>query len=181
MLGVVMAKKYKTKKKEVVCVKCGHRWQRRKETLPKKCPKCGSTLYQGGEPKKPGPHKVEIDKSLFEGLCRIHCTQGEICDFFGIDDKTMCRWVRDEYGAEFSEIYAQKRAPGKVSLRRQLARQSENVPSIAIFLAKNWLGMSDQHNVNVGLNREAVDAVLSVLPDEYAEAIKKSLAEKGKK
>ena len=179
---MAMAKTYKTKKKELVCSKCGYRWQRRKETLPKQCPKCKTRLYQAGSiPKDPGRPKVEIDKDVFEKLCSLQCTKQEICDFLAVDDHTLSRWCKDTYSIDFSLIFAQKRAPGKVSLRRTLMQQSQNVPSIAIFLAKNWLGMSDRHDVNVGLNREAVEEILEVLPKDYADAIRNGLSEKGKK
>lgn len=87
--------------------------------------------------------RKEIDQKQFESLCGLQCTEKEICDFLGVTDKTLSSWCKRTYGASFSETYAKKRGTGKISLRRNLWRLSEKNAATAIFLAKNYLGMSD--------------------------------------
>lgn len=87
--------------------------------------------------------RKEIDKSTFEGLCELQCTEEEICCFFSISDKTLSSWCKRTYGTGFSEIYAQKRKGGRISLRRTIWQMASRSAAVAIFLAKNYLGMRD--------------------------------------
>ena len=100
--------------------------------------------------KKGRPHK-EIDRKAFEGLCRIQCTLNEMCDFLECDNKTLENWCKREYGMKFSEVFIRKRSTGHISLRRTLYRKGveEGDSRILIFLAKNWLGMSDKQKVEL--------------------------------
>lgn len=90
-----------------------------------------------------GRPKKEIDKEEFEKLCALQCTMLEICDWFAISDKTLTRWCKDTYNVPFSEVYAQKRERGKVSLRRAQFQIAQHSAAMAIFLGKNYLGQSD--------------------------------------
>lgn len=91
-----------------------------------------------GRPKKP------IDKKAFESLCGLQCTLEEICDFFGVTDKTLNTWCKKEYGETFSVVFRQKRNLGKISLRRAGFEMAKKIPSVHIFYAKNHLGMTDR-------------------------------------
>ena len=98
---------------------------------------------------KGGRPKIEISQNQFERLCGIQCTKLEVCEFFNITDKTLERWCKETYdGMGFSEVFAVKRSNGKIALRRNLMQMSQNTPAVAIFLAKNWLGMSDKQEVD---------------------------------
>ena len=102
--------------------------------------KAANGKHPGGRPKK------EIDKRMFEELCKIQCSEAEICAVLDIDDKTLTRFCKEEYGKSFSEIFSQKRLGGFASLRRSqylLATKGMN-PSMLIFLGKNWLGQTDK-------------------------------------
>jgi len=105
---------------------------------------------QTGEKNKGGRPEKEVDQSLFERLCGIQCTKLEICAVLRIDDVTLDRWCGRTYGKGFSEVFEEKRGEGKVALRRAMWVLAQNTPSVAIFLAKNWLGMSDKQQVDVG-------------------------------
>jgi len=59
-----------------------------------------------------GRPKKSIPIEQFEKLCFMQATEAEICDFFGVTDKTLTRWCKDTYGKSFSEIFAQR---GKIS------------------------------------------------------------------
>lgn len=79
----------------------------------------------------------------FEKLCALQCTQQEICDFLEVDHKTLTRWCKRTYRKEYSQVYAEKKSGGKISLRRMQFRLAEKSAAMAIFLGKNILGQSD--------------------------------------
>lgn len=89
------------------------------------------------------PHK-EINKKLFEKLCSYQCTIAEITGIMEVSDKTLSGWCRRTYGKSFSEIFAIKRQPGLVSLRRTQFQLAEKSPAMAIFLGKQYLGQKDK-------------------------------------
>lgn len=89
------------------------------------------------------PKKI-IDKEQFEKLCGLQCTQEEICSWFDITDKTLLSWCKRTYNANYSDVYAQKREKGKISLRRAQFKLAEKSAAMAIFLGKNYLGQTDR-------------------------------------
>lgn len=92
-----------------------------------------------------GRPRKEIDKKQFEKLCGIQCTHDEICAFFEITDKTLNAWCRRTYGANFSEVFSQKRGLGKISLRRaQFEKALEGNPTMLIWLGRQYLGQVDK-------------------------------------
>lgn len=91
----------------------------------------------------------EFEHEQFEALCRMWCTESEICSFFGTTDKTLNKWIKRQYGTDFSEAYKKFSEEGKISLRRaqfKSAVERENV-SMQIWLGKQYLGQSDQYHV----------------------------------
>jgi len=94
--------------------------------------------HPGGRPKK------VIDQAQFEELCKIQCTEMEICAVLNVDDMTLAKWCEETYQKSFSEIFAIKREGGKASLRRMQWKQAEVNPTMAIFLGKNMLGQRDK-------------------------------------
>jgi len=97
--------------------------------------------------------RIELDWKQFEGFCMIQCTLTEIAAFFCCSEDTVETRVKEHYGVSFSEVFAKKRIGGLVSLRRNLFKLSEKNAAVAIFLAKNWLGMADkqefEHSGNI--------------------------------
>ena len=91
--------------------------------------------------------RIEIDFGELEKLCHIQCTEVEISEWFHCSVDTVERRVRDRFGISFAEYYQKKRVGGLVSLRRNLFKLSEKNAAVAIFLAKNWLGMSDKQEL----------------------------------
>lgn len=99
---------------------------------------------------KMGRPKKEIDRTQFEKLCSIQCTEEEICGFFDVTDKTLCRWCKENYdGRTFSEVFKEKRGLGKISLRRSQWKLAEHNATMAIFLGKQYLGQRDQQDVEI--------------------------------
>lgn len=98
--------------------------------------------------KKMGRPLKQIDQKLFEGMCRIQCTQEEMCDLLECNVDTLTDWCKRTYNQTFSEVFRQKRGQGKVSLRRMQWKTAEagNV-TMQIFLGKNLLGQSDKQEI----------------------------------
>ena len=105
-----------------------------------------------------GRPKMDIDWKQFESYCAIQCTLREIADYFNCSQMTIERKVKEHYGYGFVDIFKRKRQKGLMSLRANLFRLAEKHPVMAIFLAKNWLGMSDkqeiEHSGNIGKGAE---------------------------
>ena len=110
----------------------------------------------------------ELDKEQFEKLCALQCTYTEICTWFDITDKTLNSWCKKTYSKSFSDIFKRKREKGRISLRRTIWQHAENSVPAAIFLCKNYLGMSDNPN--------AIEVKAS-MSQEDAEKIGKMFAE----
>ena len=88
--------------------------------------------------------KKHVDQKEFERLCSFQCTMEEICAWFDVTAKTLERWCKETYGASFSIVFAQKRAVGKISLRRAQFQLAQKNAAMAIFLGKNYLGQKDK-------------------------------------
>lgn len=91
-----------------------------------------------------GRPKKEIDEKQFEKLCGMQCTEEEIADFFDCDPDTINNWCKRTFGHTFSEVFRQKRTAGKISLRASGFKMAQSNPSVHIFYAKNYLGMTDK-------------------------------------
>ena len=109
--------------------------------------------------------RKEIDATDFEKLCGLQCTQEEICGWFGVTDKTLESWVKREYGRSYSEVYAEKRGLGKISLRRYQFRLAEKSAAMAIFLGKNYLGQKDSVEFEDKESIQRLDAILAGMRD----------------
>lgn len=123
---------------------------------------------------KMGRPRAEIDKKEFEGLCGLQCTYEEVCDWFGVTQKTLNAWCRRTYGKTFSHVFREKRGKGKISLRRMQWQLAEKSPAMAIFLGKNFLGQSDrtEMEVNTTVQSNPLDGVTT-------EEIKKLIDKEG--
>ena len=117
----------------------------------------------GGRPKKP------INWKEAEKLCALQCSELEIADWFYISVDTLLRRLKEEKGVSFAEFFTIYRVQGKIALRRNLFKLSEKHPAAAIFMAKNWLDMSDkqeiEHSGNISRNIEdySTDELLAML------------------
>lgn len=92
-----------------------------------------------GRPRKP-LNWDEIDK-----LLHMQCTDAEVAGWFDSDVKLLKRACAREMGIDFAQYAEQKRANGKISLRRamwQKALDPKNTTA-TIFACKKYLGMDD--------------------------------------
>lgn len=94
---------------------------------------------------KIGRPKLPIDWVQFDKLCAMHCTLEEIASFLNLSMDTVERRCLQEKKKPFAELWRQKAARGKISIRRKAWQKIEegNV-TMLIFALKNILGWSDK-------------------------------------
>ena len=94
---------------------------------------------------KMGRPRKEINKTEFEKLCFLQCTEREFCSWFDVSDETLNKWCKENYdGRTFLDVFKEKRENGIMSLRRTQFQLAEKSPAMAIFLGKNLLGQTDK-------------------------------------
>jgi hypothetical protein len=94
------------------------------------------------------PLKV-IDWDTVDKLCAIQCTGEEIAAFVSVHYETLNTACLRDKGVSFPEYFAQKAAPGKISLRRaqfQAATDDRNA-TMMIWLGKQMLGQNDKQSL----------------------------------
>lgn len=127
----------------------------------------GERLKEVDTPKKMGRPRKEINDTEFEKLCGLQCTLEEIAGFFDCSPDTIENWCKREYESTFSDIYKKFSYGGKLTLRRNMLKLSEKSAVMAIFLAKNWLGMTD--NVEVKADTSLMQSLLDVVSNKDSE------------
>ena len=117
---------------------------------------------------KGGRPKIEIDWMQFNKLCILQCTLSEIAAWFNCSEDTIENKVKQEHKVGFSDYYRAKKGIGKIALRRKLDHMADKNPAVAIFLAKNHLGMSDRQDIVVEDKRVSsmTDAQLEALMEK---------------
>ena len=85
----------------------------------------------------------KIDRRQFETLCGIQCTEEEICAVFDVSKDTLLRWCKRTYKKSFADVFKEKKACGKISLRRSQWKMAERNATMAIWLGKQYLGQKD--------------------------------------
>lgn len=100
------------------------------------------------EEKKTGRPEKKVDFNIFEELCKIQCTQQEICNVLDMDHKTLTARTEDRYGEPFSQTYKRFSDSGRMSLRRAQMRSAigGNVV-MQIWLGKQYLDQSEKMQV----------------------------------
>ena len=94
---------------------------------------------------KMGRPRKQIDKTEFEKLCFLQCTEREFCSWFDVSDETLNKWCKENFdGRTFLAVFKEKRENGLISLRRTQFQLAEKSPAMAIFLGKNLLGQTDK-------------------------------------
>ena len=101
--------------------------------------------------RKVGRPRIEIDYSLLEQMCKIHCTRDECAAVLKVSHDTMERALKRDLKTNFASFFKKYSAEGKSSLRRAQykAALGGNV-AMLIWLGKQQLGQRDNidHNVN---------------------------------
>ena len=92
--------------------------------------------------------RIEIDYKELERLCYMQCSEQEIAQWFHCSIDTVALRIREKFGISFPEYFGRHRIGGLISLRRNMFKMSEKSPQMAIFMAKNWLGMVDRNEIS---------------------------------
>lgn len=125
------------------------------------------------------PKKV-IEETLFESLCKIQCTETEICAVLECSEDTLNRWCKRTYKMTFAETYKNKSQHGKASLRRTQFKIAEKSAAMAIFLGKQYLGQRDEPERQTdGEIQENDDGFLTAMQQQAPEAWKDGADEPG--
>jgi len=93
---------------------------------------------------KGGRIPKEIDWEAVDELLKIQCTGEEIAVVLKISYDTLERRVKQVHNMSYAEYSAIKRAAGYASLRRAQFKMAQTIPSMAIWLGKQYLGQSDK-------------------------------------
>lgn len=135
-------------------------------------------------PAKVGRPRLDFDVEQFEALCKIHCTEIEIAAVLKMSVDTLERRVEEIYdGRKFAEVFKEKAAMGKMSLRRaQIAaalgdgKRPPN-PTMLIWLGKQHLGQRDKTEVT-GVDGGAIKQEVKVenAPPPPLDEVKAELA-----
>jgi len=141
-------------------------------STPKKSTTKKTATKQSSKPKKKmGRPKKVIDQRQFETMCGLQCTLEEVCAILGVTDNTLNTWCKETYGTTFSEVFAQKRALGTMSLRRAQFRLAEKSAAMAIFLGKNYLGQTDQVETKIEFEDDGfIEALKGQAQDTFKDA-----------
>lgn len=86
---------------------------------------------------KMGRPRTEIDLDMAEKLGSIWCSLAECSAMMGIPVGTLSK------RPDFTEAYKRGWENGKSSLRRDMRKQAKTSATMAIWLSKQHLGMSD--------------------------------------
>lgn len=81
-------------------------------------------------------------------LARMQCTQKEAAAVLGVHQETLRRFFAREEKAKTA--WQDGIETGKVSLRRNQYKMSENNPTMAIWLGKQWLDQTDKNTFEGG-------------------------------
>lgn len=112
-----------------------------------------------------GRPKKKIDEKTFVKLCQMQCTKDEIAGWFECSEDTLENWCKHTFGANFSAVFKEKRAGGLISMRRSGFEMAKTNPSVHIFYAKNYLGMTDKIEQTV-MEVEDLSSLADMLKDE---------------
>ena len=117
--------------------------------------------------------QIRIDWEAFDNLCAMHCTQIEIAGWFKCSVDTIDRAVKRHAKMSFAEYFAEKSAPGKISLRRkQFDMAQKGDRTMLIWLGKQYLGQaekSEQHiNHSGSMSHELSSMTLEQKASEIA-------------
>ena len=93
---------------------------------------------------------VEIDKKKLEAFMRQKPTLLDTAAFFDCSDRTIERFIREEYGVSFVEFRQQKMVHTRHALiRKAIEKAMGGDNTMLIFCLKNLCGWADKQEVAV--------------------------------
>ncbi len=110
-----------------------------------------------------GRKKLEVDWEHVQELASMGCTVSEVALELDVSEDTLLRRCREEHDMTVYDYLDLHRDRGRTSLRRAMYNNAmEGNVTAQIFLAKQreWLGMTDKHQVETDVNmRASIQAV----------------------
>lgn len=112
----------------------------------------------------------EIEKRIFENLCKIHCTKTEVEHVLETDSAVIEKWCIRTYDKTYDEMMERFKSEGKMSLRRaQFKSALEGSIPMQIWLGKVLLGQrditEDQSRLNQALGVLATIQTIKITDD----------------
>ena len=101
--------------------------------------------------------KTEKFKEVFKDLCKIQCTESEICAAFGETKESINKKCVEAYNDDFDTCYRKFKALGLITIRLNQYRLAKNNQRMADFLGKQYLGQSDK--VEKAFDASAINAL----------------------
>jgi AraC-like DNA-binding protein len=100
-----------------------------------------------------GRPRVEINWQQFDAMCFSHATLREMADFFQCSTDTLERACKREFHQNFADVFRQKSARGKISLRRAQwdAALRRHDTRMMIWLGKQHLGQREVMDVDMNV------------------------------
>ena len=120
---------------------------------------------------KMGRPRKDINWDLFDELCKIQCTEEEICSVLGICIDTLNLRCEEKFGKgyTFSKVFEQKRKGGKSSLRRvQYQKALAGDTTMLVWLGKNLLDQKDKQEIDTNISGNIQVTFTSPDLDDYA-------------
>ena len=124
-------------------------------------------MEKAGRPSKYNPEK-HLDETL--KLSALGVNEEDIAWFFGVHPNTFANWKKEH--EELLWALKEGQSHKKISLMKAMFFNAtkRHHASVQIFLAKNWLGMTDKQevdsNVSGGLKIEIEKIITDQRPDE---------------
>ena len=120
------------------------------------------------------PRRTWTDAEIeqFPQLCAIFCTKSEVCSILGIDSKLLDRFISENFPdtPTWDEAFEYYSGEGRATLRRKMFELAMSGDKAAlIFMAKNYLGMSDNGPVDQKAKKPKAQVVSMVGNSKWAQ------------
>ena len=105
--------------------------------------------------------RIKINRMQLENLLRLGFSRQQTCDFFGVSQSTLLRYVKANYGITFEQLKAEHTAQLQANVMMNLLNISKRNANAAIFLAKSVCGLNE--NFAAPVNDDAENAFAGAL------------------
>lgn len=94
---------------------------------------------------RPPTESDKIDKAELEKLMRLYPTEQEAADWFGVQFKTMQRYIRKHFGCSFVQLREKSFVRTRVGIKRaQIEKALKGDNTMLIWCGKQYLGQAEK-------------------------------------
>lgn len=105
-----------------------------------------------------GRKPIALDLKQLEFLAGLHCTNVELAEHFGVDEKTIRNKLKEE---PYRGVWLRGRAEGRIALRQmQFKAADRGNPAMLIWLGKNLLEQAEPSRLDLRQLNEVVNDVI---------------------